>query len=230
MASAALRWLLDLLFPARCLGCGQRGGLLCAGCEPTVPYLPPAACPTCARPATDGQRCSRCRAAAPALDGVRAVCWLEGPVRRGIHQLKYRRARVVADWLAGLLLASLAARPLLADLVVPVPVPPDRLRQRGFNQAELLARPVAAATGAPLAPGLLVRTRPTRPQVGLGAAERRRNVRGAFACLDPAAVRGRRVLVVDDVLTTGATLDECARALKAAGASQVYGLAVAREA
>src|SRR5205823_1833243 len=123
----------------------------------------------------------------------------------------------------------LAARPLAVDALVPVPLDAARVRERGYNQAALLAAPVAAALDVPLAPTWLRRTRPTRPQVGLSARERRVNVRGAFTCPEPAAVAGQRVLVVDDVMTTGATLEACAEALVAAGAAGVWGLIVARD-
>jgi ComF family protein len=146
-----------------------------------------------------------------------------------VRRLKYQQERHLATPLAALLLDCLAARPLAVDVLVPVPLDPARGRERGYNQAALLAAPVAKALGLPALPDVLQRTRPTRPQVGLNAGERRANVRGAFACGNPSAVAGRRVLLVDDVMTTGATLEACADALTAAGAAQVYGLVVARD-
>lgn len=120
-------------------------------------------------------------------------------------------------------------RPLAIDAVLPVPLDAQRRHARGYNQAALLAAPVAAAQSVSLETAWLQRTRPTRPQVGLRARERRANVRGAFACPRPEAVRGQRLLVVDDVMTTGATLEACAEALVAAGAIGVWGLVVARD-
>jgi ComF family protein len=143
--------------------------------------------------------------------------------------LKYEGQRHLARPLSELLLDCLAARPLAVDLLVPVPLDRGRGRERGYNQSALLAEPIGRALGLPLLAGALRRTRATRPQVGLSARERRANVRGAFACADPSAVEGRRVLVVDDVMTTGATLEACADALTAAGAAVVYGLVVARD-
>jgi ComF family protein len=150
-------------------------------------------------------------------------------VRLAVQRLKYSQERHLVDPLAALLLECLAARPLAVDAVVPVPLDDRRARSRGYNQAALLAAPVATTLAVPLAPGWLRRTRPTRPQVGLTARDRRANVRGAFACPEPAAVAGRRLLVVDDVMTTGATLEACAEALVAAGAAGVWGIVVARD-
>jgi ComF family protein len=158
---------------------------------------------------------------------IRSAAPYDGWVRAAILALKYE-----GQWARAGSLGSLMT-PLLAefgpvDALVPVPLYPDRRRERGFNQAEELARH-AAAGGVPIAAGLLVRLRPTPRQVGLGAADRRANVDGAFA-VDPGAdVRGLRLVLVDDVLTTGATLGNCARALHDGGAGFVGALTVARE-
>jgi ComF family protein len=146
-----------------------------------------------------------------------------------VRRLKYHQERHLAASLAELLLEALRARPLAVDAVVPVPLDPGRQRARGYNQATLLAAPVAASLDRPLVSDWLARTRATRPQVRLTARERRANVRGAFACPDPAAVVGQRLLLVDDVMTTGATLEAGAEALMAAGAAGVWGLVVARD-
>jgi ComF family protein len=146
-----------------------------------------------------------------------------------VRHLKYRQERYLVAALAQLLLDCLAARPLAVDALVPVPLDARRARWRGFNQSTLLAAEVARALDRPLLDRVLQRQRPTRPQVGLSARERRANVRDAFACTDRTAVAGRRLLLVDDVMTTGATLEACATALDGAGAAAVYGLVVARD-
>ncbi len=145
-----------------------------------------------------------------------------------MHTLKFRSGRYLAPVLGDLLRRSLERRPLRADLVVPAPLSSARLRQRGYNQAELLAAEVAAAVGGSLAPSLLARE-DRRPQQQLTAAERRKNLRGAVSCLDPQAAAGQRVLLVDDVMTTGATLSACAEPLVAAGATWVGALVFARD-
>jgi ComF family protein len=221
----------ELLFPSRCLGCERRGTLLCASCRPTLPWLPAAVCPRCALSSLDGRLCRRCeRGAGLPLASVRAACSFEGVIRTAIHRLKFRHARYLASFLAQVLAESLARRPIEADLVLAVPLSPSRGRQRGFNQSELIAAELARlAPLPPPAPGVILRGRHTQPQVGLPAAERRRNLRGAFGCARPELVSGRRCLLVDDVMTTGATLAACAEPLLKAGAERVMALVVARE-
>ena len=217
-----------LLFPTRCLGCGRRGAAVCGRCEAMIPWLNRETCHRCAAPSPLGRLCQRCKAAPTALDGLRAACTFDGIVRQAIHNLKYRQARSLAGLASSLLADSLAKRPLQADLLVPVPLAAGRRRERGYNQAELIAACLSRSIDVPTAAAALERVRETPPQVGLSAPERRRNVRGAFACSAEALVAGRRVIVLDDVATTGATLAACADALKTAGAARVYGLVVAR--
>lgn len=222
-------WLWRLLFPARCLGCGRRGHQLCADCRSSVPYLPAAVCYGCCAPSAGGQLCRRCLASPSALASVRAACALEGVARRAVHAFKYRGATSLAPLLGDFLLQALARRPARAEVLVPVPLFADRLRQRGYNQAALLAQELSTRLSLPLAEAALVRTRATTPQVELTARQRRTNLRGAFACPSPDLVVGRSVLLVDDVTTTGATLRACADALAAAGAARVTGVVVAKE-
>jgi len=226
-----LAWLWALLFPSRCLGCSRRDTLLCDQCRPAIPWLPPGVCPRCAAPSRLGKLCRRCTSAATwHLGSVRAACSYDGVARTAIHQLKYRHDRSTAPLLAEFIATSLATRPIQADLVIPVPLSARRLRERGYNQSALIARHLSALTNLPTpANDLLVRTRDTKPQVGLSARERLTNMRGAFACTDPSTVTGRRLLLVDDVMTTGSTLEACAEPLRVAGAERVIGLVVARE-
>jgi ComF family protein len=217
------------LFPARCLGCGRRGAALCPACWDGLPRLRPPLCPRCSRPARGGVRCASCRIAFAGLVAVRAPCAYAGTIGLAVRRLKYGQERHLVAWLARLLQECLASRPQAVDALVPVPLDAARLRARGYNQAALLATTLGDALDWPVVTTALQRTRTTRPQVGLSARERQANVRGAFECPEPALVQGRRLLLVDDVMTTGATLEACAAALVAAGAERVYGLVVARD-
>lgn len=218
-----------LLWPARCLGCGRRDAPFCPACWAALPRLRPPLCPRCSRPQPGGAVCAECRQREPALLAVRAACSYRGAVAVAVRHLKYRQERYLVAALGQLLVGCLAARPLAVDALVPVPLDARRARWRGFNQSALLAAEVARALDRPLLDAALRRQRPTRPQVGLSARERRANVRDAFACTERTAVAGRRLLLVDDVMTTGATLEACAAALHGAGAAAVYGLVVARD-
>ncbi len=160
---------------------------------------------------------------------MRAPFRFEGVIREAVHQLKYRNLRSVAAPLAALLRDFLEASPLPADVLVPVPLHRRRLRERGYNQSGLLARELGKLTSTPVIENCLVRIRPAAPQARAATvAERQSNVADAFACRD-ARLKGRQVLLIDDVATTGATVEACAGALKAAGAESVWALVLARE-
>ena len=229
-AERAVAAVWETLFPARCLGCGRRGEIVCTACRPLVPRLPAGACPRCALPGRSRTGpCPGCRHLPGSLAAIRAACVYEGIARSAVQTLKFRSGRYLVPFMGDLLREAATRRPLAADLVVPVPLSRQRWRERGFNQAELLASEVISSVGGTLAPRLLERE--DRPaQRTLAAAERRRNVVGAFRCPDPSAVAGRRLLLVDDVATTGATLGACAEALSEAGAARVAALVFARDA
>jgi len=150
-------------------------------------------------------------------------------VRHAIHELKYRNLRAIAPTLAAYLAEHLSTLTTTYDVVIPVPLHPKRLNRRGYNQAELLAREVAETRGMSLSASALRRTKAGESQARTGSiSERLHNVVDAFSCTDT-SISGKRILLIDDVCTTGATLEACAAALSAAGASQISGLTVARE-
>ena len=149
-------------------------------------------------------------------------------MRAAIHGFKYRHRTALAEPLARLMEGELRRRPLHVDLLAPVPLHPRRLAERGYNQSEILARELGTRLGIP-AVHCLKRTRETVAQAGLKATARRANVRDAFGCADGAPVAGLRVAIVDDVCTTGATLEDCARALREAGCASAWGMVVARD-
>lgn len=230
------RMALDFLFPQKCVGCGKGGNLICPSCENSLPVVAPPICPLCGRPQASGVICPGCIAwLAPAtgseqanIDGIRAPYRFEGTVRQAVHQLKYKNIRTLAPPLARLLKNYLVIHPIHADVIIPVPLHPKRLRERGYNQSALLATELGKLTGLPVVADCLVRQSHNSPQAKTATVEeRRKNVAGAFICND--ALRGKKVLVIDDVSTSGATLNACAAALKAGGAAEVWGLTVARE-
>lgn len=220
----------DLVFPPQCAGCGRPGQRFCAACRSQIAVLTPPYCSCCGYPVQQAGVCALCQAgghAPQSLTGIRSAVFLEGPLQKAVHQFKYRRDSILADTLAGLMLAAGPEAAPAGSLVVPVPLAPDRLAARGYNQSGLLAQTYAEWRGLRLAPRGALRVRPTAPQVGLSARERRLNVAGAFAG-EQRLIAGRPVILIDDVCTTGATLDSCAEALLAAGATQVWGLTLAR--
>lgn len=218
--------LLNFLFPPLCVNCRRVGSLLCAECEPLIPFIHEPVCPLCGRP---GKLCGLCRQRPLPLQQIRAAVIFAGPARQVIHQIKYEGrfglAPVAADWMA-------KAWPTWAvafDLMIPVPLHPERLQKRGYNQSALIVHHLAQHFGWPVSEMALQRFRYTRPQVGLNALERLQNVQDAFEA-DPGRVNGKRILLVDDVCTTGATLVAAAQALLAAGAKNVTAYCVARAA
>jgi ComF family protein len=219
--------LLDLLFPPRCVGCQRMGTWLCADCLAQVERIPEPVCRHCGRPTRGGGLCPACQGGAFALQQVRAPFAFDGVIQHAVHRLKYRGRRVLAGTLGALLADFLSGMNWPVAAIVPVPLHRQRERARGYNQSALLARVVAAQTGWPLRETGLVRQRDTRPQVGLDGPARQENVRGAFSWTAPLPPPDR-VLLLDDVYTTGATMAACATALREAGTIEVRGLALAR--
>jgi ComF family protein len=248
-SSSGLVWLkkignaaVDLLFPPRCVNCQRLGAWLCAGCLDEIEVILPPICHRCGSPLHDHEgtsnlaeksglfRCDRCRTQTSPLDGRCAYAFHAGPLREAIHQLKYEDLRALAVPLGRLMARGWdRLRPPNGnvDVIVPIPLHPTRQRQRGYNQAALLARELGSALGLVVAEDVLIRIKATAPQVELDAAGRRANVRNAFRTVD-GRLAGKRVLIVDDVATTGSTLEAAADALRDGKASYVWAYTLAR--
>ena len=220
---------LDLLFPQRCVGCGKEGNFICQSCCSSLPRVMPPLCPKCGRPQPSGILCPSCVGWQAEIAGIRSPFRFEGTVRQAVHQLKYKNLRALAAPLAKMLNDYLIANPIPAEVLVPVPLHRKRLRERGYNQSSLLAKELGKLINSPVVYDCLIRQQNTPPQARTATVdERRKNVADAFTCVGE-RLRNQQVLVIDDVSTSGATLDACAQALKAAGAVSVWGLVLARE-
>jgi len=217
---------LGFLFPIRCVGCGEDGSILCTSCLPNLAKLEPPYCRICAS-STDGRPlCEECQVFPLPIDGIRAPYLMDGPIRSAIHKLKYEDLRAAAPTLGRLLGEWLVSRDLPGDCLTPVPLHPRRMRGRGYNQSALLADHVSRISGLPVK-SLLKRTRDTPPQANLGGrSQRQENVEDGFTCRED--VRGAKIVLVDDVVTSGSTMAACAQALKRKGAASVWGIALAR--
>ncbi|MFQ5879944.1 MAG: ComF family protein [Dehalococcoidia bacterium] len=224
---------LDLLFPPRCASCGGYDQFICRSCADAMPKAQPPRCPVCWQRQPAADVCRRCQQQPPAFAAARSPFVYEGPVRSAVHSFKYGYVSALGGPMAALMAQGLRQHFPPTLVLVPVPLSPWRQRSRGYNQAALLARELATLCGLPLAEDALVRRRNTAPQARLTgesvADQRRRNVQGAFLARPEALPAGTTPLLVDDVMTSGATLDACALALKEAGASTVFALVFARE-
>ena len=220
---------LNLLFPQWCIGCGKEGGLICSSCHSALSRIMPPLCPRCGRPQPSGILCPGCVSWRAEIDGIRSPFRFDGVIRQAIHQLKYRNLRALATPLAQLLKDYLSTNLIPGEVLVPVPLHRKRLRERGYNQSSLLVMELGKVTNLPVENDCLVRLRQAPPQARTPTVEERQsNVADAFACRDQ-RLRDKQVLLIDDVATSGATLDACATVLKAAGATLVWGLVLARE-
>ena len=220
---------LDVLFPQWCIGCGVEGSFICQSCRHSLPRIMPPVCPRCGKPQSSGVLCPGCVNWRAEIDGIRSPFKFDGVVRQAIYQLKYGNIRALAKSLAQLLFDYLVTSPIPGEILVPVPLHRKRLRERGYNQSGLLASELGKLIQLPVVDNCLIRERHALPQARTSNVEERRsNVAGVFACRDD-RLRCKQILLIDDVSTSGATLDSCAAALKAAGATSVWGLVLSRE-
>ncbi|MFH2124295.1 MAG: ComF family protein [Pseudomonadota bacterium] len=231
---------MELIYPSRCQCCQsvltRKGQVVCADCLAKVHYLQSPLCSCCGRefPDSSGRDhlCGLCLQQLPVYGRAQGVVRYEDPVSHLLHRLKYTAdtstlpalAKVIESFVHDLAQEFQPEN----DRIVPVPLFPARLKKRGLNQSLLLARIFFPQAGAALLVDAMVRTRDTPPQTTLDGDARRKNLKAAFAVRNPSAVQGRRIFLVDDVLTTGTTVSECARVLLAAGAVEVYVVTLAR--
>ncbi len=219
-----IRSFIEQHFPPCCLLCEAAEGPLCPACLVDLPWLAEQRCPVCALPTSGRETCGHCLKERPAFSSTQALFAYGFPVDRLIQQLKYKEQLALAPLLGSLLAQNLENE--LPDLWLPMPLHPNRIKERGFNQAVEIARELSAKTGIPMHASWATRERDTPSQAGLKREARRKNMRGAFKC--DHKVAGLHVGIVDDVMTTGSTLDALAAALKHAGAKEVSCLIVAR--
>jgi len=243
----------DLLFPPHCVVCHRFGDWLCAGCLNEISEIRPPLCHRCGLPMPVSEEdqvsapsalvptgvalkrdamgtCHHCRRTSSQLDGLRAYALHGGPLRKAIHAFKYDGLRSLAPILGGLMgqgWAAVAPGDLEIDVIAPVPLHASRQQERGFNQAALLGRELSMHLRRPIVEGTLIRTKPTSPQVGLSPEERQANVYGAFQCVGE-ELAGMRVLLVDDVYTTGSTMEAACAALLEAGVESIWAYTLAR--
>jgi ComF family protein len=186
-------------------------------------------CKKCGKPESSGGLCPACWGHETAIDGIRSVFRFEGVIRRAIHELKYRNLKAISGCLAALMADYLKDNQIYGEILVPVPLHLRRLRERGYNQSNLLARELGKLIALPVIDDSLHRLKDSLPQARTTTVEdRRRNVARVFACPDE-KLSEKRIILIDDVCTSGATLEACAKAVKVAGAVSVWGLTLARE-
>ena len=229
-AYIAYKWLwssLDLFFPVTCGGCDKGQTRWCEDCQENAEIILPPICEKCGGKTIRQGLCITCHAKLPLYMGVRSWAIYNGPVRKAIQKLKYNRDISLGIVLARPIINLFATLNWKIDCIVPVPLGVARMRERGYNQSALLARPLAMSTGINYRPHALSRVRETTTQVGLTVNQRRENVKDAFRSFRR-EVEGKSILIVDDVMTSGATLESCTTALIQAGAVKVFALTLAR--
>jgi len=203
--------------------------LLCHQCKGKLPKLLPPLCPKCGITQASGMLCFNCRKRPGVIDGIRSPFCFEEVIRKAVHELKYKHLKVLSLCFAELLAEYLEEHNLPGDILVPVPLHRRRLRKRGYNQSLLISRDLGKLIMMPVLADCLVRVKDVQPQVKMVTAEDRwSNVVDAFICRD-GRVNNKRIVLIDDVCTSGATLESCAVALKKQGAISVWGLTIARE-
>lgn len=228
-------FILDLLFPKFCLNCNKEGSYLCQDCFSLIDILEKQYCPFCAQPriVIDGETCNHCRRSKHLSGLYCAASYNNFIVKKLINQFKYEPyIKELAKPLTSLIIAHLIYLNKLSNfgdfLLIPVPLYKKKLKQRGFNQTEEIAKELSKNLKIPFFNNALIKTKQTPAQVKLKKEEREENIKGTFLCQKPEMIKNKKILLVDDVFTTGATMEEAALILKRAGAKEVWGIVVAR--
>jgi len=230
-------FLLDLIFPKICLSCSQEGDFLCQNCLESIPLVEKFTCPVCGRLSLYGKTCENCRRKTALAGLINATSYKNPVVERAIKLLKYEYIKSLSQNLSVLLIKVIKnsyfltnnfSEPLSSFLIIPVPLHRQKFLDRGFNQAELIAQKIAEEFDLKLRNDLLIKIKNTRSQTDLKETERKINIQGAFAVKNKKEIKGKIIFLVDDVFTTGSTLNEAARVLKVAGAKEIWGIALAR--
>lgn len=220
---------LNFLFPSHCVSCGKGGSFLCQKCRNKLIYLQQPLCTRCSKPIHTGTICQKCLSQTWDIDGIYSIFKYGGTIRQAILQFKYHNIKALADPLSNLMSAYLRRHLLSFDIIMPVPIHKRRLRERGYNQSSLLAQRLSRMTNIPVVEDVLIRTKHTPSQAKSDSVDqRRKNIRNAFRCVNH-DISGKRILLIDDVCTSGATLNSCAASLKSAGAASVWGFTLAKE-
>lgn len=230
-----MNFLLNLLFPRRCVSCGKIGNFFCPACLSKISYLEHQFCSVCQKPAISGQTHPGCQKH-QVLSGLVSVCYFKSPVKEAIHQLKYRLVSELVEELTGLMYRYIEPRMIKSwqkKKFVMAPVPLHKLREnwRGFNQSALLGKSLAEKLDLKFEEKLLKRVKNTKPQVDLKGEARQENIKDAFLInpkFQAPNSKCQNILLIDDLVTTGATLQNCAKALKHAGTKEVWALTLAR--
>jgi len=222
---------IDILFPPTCAGCGKWGERYCRICFANTRTVSPNICKSCGEPLRQNNVsiCERCISSDIYFAAVRSWALFEDPLKKAIHNLKYQRDLALGEVLAQPLAKYLNGTDWDIDLITAVPLDGARKRERGYNQSVMLARPLSWLTNIPFDEKAIDRVRETRPQVGLSREERTENMDEAFRGQSE-IVNGKTILIIDDVITTGSTINACSRALIESGAEKVFGLTLARSA
>lgn len=229
-------FLLDLLFPRFCISCGKEGEYVCQDCLCLIEILEYQYCPICQKRTMEGKTCKNCQRKTKLNGLFIAVAYKNPLVKKLISQFKYKPyLKELCPILCSLIITHFsfssnnAFNILKQEILVPVPLHRKRFKIRGFNQAEEIAKHLSAKLNLAFYNDVLIKIKSTPAQVGLSSEQREKNIKGTFICQKADKIKGGKILLVDDVYTTGATMEECAKILKQAGAREVWGIAVARE-
>lgn len=225
-------FLLELLFPIECLNCGKEKEWLCQQCFNSIPLVNQFVCPICQRPSLNGATCLDCKNKTY-LDGLIFATYYDRPlIKKLIQKMKYYFIKDVAEILAELpiklIINSNLYSSLQPDLVIPIPLHRKKILERGFNQSEIIAQKIAQKFNWPLGNNIIARIKNTKSQTKLKKEKREQNIAGAFTVCDKKIIKNKNIILIDDVVTTGATLEEAAKVLKKSGAKSVWAITVAK--